>query len=410
MPFQAATNNRMQPIARWAAIAMGFSIPISTALDNILLFLVLLFLLLSGNYKHKLKSITANPVAMASLALVAILLLGGLYGSAEFADALHYWRKYAHLLLIVLLIPLFEDKPSREYAIAGFMIAMAVTLLLSYLTASGWFPANKIMQGPADNAYVFKLHITQNVFMAFFAYLLAAKALTAPVPWKRTAFGLAAVVAAYNVLFMVQGRTGYVVLAVLLTYFCFRWLRWKGIAIAVLAGIAVAAAGYYGSHTLRGRVNLVATELAAWQAGHGPATSSGLRMDYYTNSLKIIADHPILGVGTGGFGKAYAAKVKGTEMAPSNNPHNQYLLVTAQLGMIGLAVLLYLFYSQWRAAVLLPSQFEQIVARGMLLTIMSGSLLNSLLLDHAEGFFFSWMSGVLFAGLNAARQRNEKNA
>jgi len=403
-------NKGANALGKWAAIVMGFSIPISTAFDNILLLLVLLSLLFSGNYRRKLGTITANPVARASLLLVAALLLGGLYGGAEFADVLHYWRKYAHLLLIVLLVPLFVDKPSREYAITGFMLAMAVTLALSYLTASGWLPANKIIGGSTGNPFVFKMHITQNVFMAFFAYLLAVNSFTTSLPWKRAAFGLAAILAAYNVLFMVQGRTGYVVLAVLLTYLCFRWLRWKGIAIAVLAGMTVAAAGYYGSHMLRDRVNLVVTELAAWQAGNGSGTSSGLRMDYYTNSLKIIADHPVLGVGTGGFEKAYAAKVKGTEMAPSNNPHNQYLLVTAQLGMIGLAVLLYLFYTQWRAALLLPSEFEQIVARGMLLTIMSGSLLNSLLLDHSEGFFFSWMSGVLFAGLNAARQRNGSNA
>ena len=130
-------------------------------------------------------------------------------------------------------------------------------------------------------------------------------------------------------------------------------------------------------------------------------------MDYYTNSLAIIRDHPLFGVGTGGFEKAYDEKIRNTAMASSNNPHNQYLLITVQLGVLGLALLLYLFFTQWRMACLLPTVLEQNLARGMLLTIASGSLFNSLLLDHSEGLFFAWISGVLFAGLNTARPRNE---
>ena len=181
---------------------------------------------------------------------------------------MHYWRKYVPLLFIPLLIPLFQDKTSREYALAGFMLAMALTLFLSAVTASGWFADRAWLQGTTDNAFVFKLHITQNVFMAFFAYLLALKAINAVRPWQRLAYGAAALLAAYNVLFMVQGRTGYVVLAVLLVYFCFRLLHWKGLALAVLVGIVVGGAGYFASDTLRERVNLVVQETADWQPGH----------------------------------------------------------------------------------------------------------------------------------------------
>ena len=282
------------------------------------------------------------------------------------------------------------------------MVAMALTLFLSCIIATGWFADRAWFQGSVDNAFVFKLHITQNVFMAFFAYVLALKAKSAMQAKWRVVFGSAALLAAYNVLFMVGGRTGYVVLAVLFGYFCFRLLQWKGLVFAGFVGMAVASVGYMASPILSARVNLVVHEMADWKPGHGASSSSGLRMDYYTNSLRIIFDHPIFGVGTGGFEQAYAEKIKNTPTAPSSNPHNQYLLITVQLGLAGLLLMLYLFFQQWRTAVWLPSMFEQEMARGMLLTIMSGSLLNSLLLDHAEGLFFAWMSGVLFAGYHAA--------
>ena len=41
-------------LAKWSAIAIGFSVPISTALDNILLFVILISWLVSAGYKdHK---------------------------------------------------------------------------------------------------------------------------------------------------------------------------------------------------------------------------------------------------------------------------------------------------------------------------------------------------------------------
>lgn len=397
-------QNKFDTWAKWFAIPIGFTLPISTAADNILLYLALTALLLGGRYRHKLRIITSNPVAIAALLLVCALMLGGLYGHAAWSDVQHYLRKYAPLLSIAFLIPLFQDKPSREYALTGFLLAMGLTLLLSCVIATGWFADRAWFQGTVDNAFVFKLHITQNIFMAFFAYALALKARNTVRLDLRLVYGFAALLAAYNVLFMVQGRTGYLVLAVLLMYFCFRLLHWKGLVLAVVVILGVANVGYITSTTMRERLDLVKDETAVWKPGHGATSSSGLRMDYYTNSLKIIRDHPILGVGTGGFALAYTEKIKGTQSAPSNNPHNQYLLITVQLGIVGLLLLLYLFVQQWRTAAWLPTAFEQDMARGVLLTIMSGSLLNSLLLDHAEAMFFAWMSGVLFAGYRAVRR------
>jgi len=42
-----------------------------------------------------------------------------------------------------------------------------------------------------------------------------------------------ALLAAFNVLFMVQGRTDSLVLLVLLVYMGIVWLRWRGVAIAL---------------------------------------------------------------------------------------------------------------------------------------------------------------------------------
>jgi hypothetical protein len=51
----------------------------------------------------------------------------------------------------------------------------------------------------------------------------------------------------------------------------------------------------------------------------------------------------------------------------------------------------------------LPTPADALLARGLVLTIMIGSLFNSLLIDHTESLLFSWGAGLLYAGLAAHR-------
>jgi O-antigen ligase len=85
-------------------------------------------------------------------------------------------------------------------------------------------------------------------------------------------------------------------------------------------------------------------------------------------------------------------------MDASENPHNEYLMVAVQLGLAGLALMLWLFLVQWRKAALLSGGFERSAARGLVLLILAASMVTSTLIDHTEGLFYVWMSALLFAG------------
>jgi hypothetical protein len=80
-------------------------------------------------------------------------------------------------------------------------------------------------------------------------------------------------------------------------------------------------------------------------------------------------------------------------------------MLTVQTGVIGLALLLYLFYTQWRTAPKLPTPFEQDAARGLVLAYAANCSLNSALMDHADGLFFAFMTAALFAGLQRGGAR-----
>jgi O-antigen ligase len=122
-------------------------------------------------------------------------------------------------------------------------------------------------------------------------------------------------------------------------------------------------------------------------------------LDFYVNSLKIIKENPVIGTGTGSFKDTYNRFVAKTEMKPTSNPHNEYLMITVQFGLVGLLVLLGFFWIQWYNAGFLKDRQQTILSRGFVLTIVFACIFASSLQDNADGWFFAFMSGLLFAGL-----------
>ncbi len=392
----SAIKQKADMSLRWAAILLGASLPISVALDNLLLAVILLAWLAGGNWRGCLQRWNRAPVAWAALALLALLVLGCAWGPGNVEDNLHFLRKSSHLLLLPLLIASPWRERDREYALLAFAAAMGLTLTISYCYWWQIIPVESTVNRSAQNPVVFKLHITQSILMAYAAYLAAVAALLAPTRSRRLLLTGLAGLAAFNVLFMVQGRTGYLVLGGLAAWFFFDRFRWRGLALAAGGGAVLLGIAYALHLPMVDRLLLMSRDYELWRAGSGGETSIGARLDFYRTSLAIIAEHPLFGVGTGGYSKAYAQATAGSGLTVWNNPHNQYLLNTVQLGIFGLCALLALFASVWRGARALTPPLR-LATQGLLLSIALGCLLNSLLIDHTEGLFFSWLAAMLLA-------------
>ena len=115
----------------------------------------------------------------------------------------------------------------------------------------------------------------------------------------------------------------------------------------------------------------------------------------------MIRERPIAGVGTGGFPIVYAERVKGTGRVNPGHPHSEYILMTAQLGVFGLAAFVGLLVTHWRVSRRVAPPLDRSLASGLVLAMAVGCLFNTLLLDHSEGLFYCWLGGVLFAGIKA---------
>ena len=410
--FPTSLQRHTLPPLRWSAVLIGLAVPISVALDNLLLALLLLGALFNARAAGQIA--LHHPVARTAWLLFGMLAIGMSYGATPLHVAAGTLGKYIDLAFIPLFMLLLSDDTTRLRAQYAFLAAMCLTLALSFLLGSGWLPVQHWMSSYAlpDNPVVFHSHIAQNNMMAFAVFLALLRLRAAASLQARAGWGLFALLGAINVLFMVQGRTGYLILLALLAWFAWSTLaRGKKLgsrhAAALLLMLAVlAATAYQLSPRLHDRVEMLVSEFQAWQPNQGKDTSTGQRLDFYYNTLQIVQQHPLSGVGTGGFPAAFAQQVQGTEALATHNPHNEYLMIAAQTGIVGLALLLYLFYTLWRTAPRLPGAFEQDAARGLVLAYLLNCTFNSALMDHSDGLFFAFMTAVLFANLKQEAKRD----
>ena len=223
---------------------------------------------------------------------------GSAYSIGTAKDVQDALIRALRLLLVPALIYLLREPEWRERCLVAFLASMLVTLVLSWLLWLGILQGGGWLKGTRLDPVVLKSHITHNVFMAFAAFLLAQRAYDATTRRSRIVLGALCAAAMANVLLMVPGRTGILVLLVLFVYFLGRVLGARGLAIAgVVLAALVAIVLASPDSMLHRRITLADEEFAQWRAGvpPEPTSSVGLRLEFLKNTLEIIGSNPVLG-------------------------------------------------------------------------------------------------------------------
>lgn len=403
----ANVSGRARGVARGSLIALGFSIPISAAVDGILTAVIVLSWLAAARFQETMRAIRENPAAAIACIWLAVHALGALYSIGETRDILRALDKATIFLLVPIAVVMLVKATDRQRALAAFMWAIGLTVVLSTLRWKGLLPEELpfLKENKISPSVVFKFHLTQSLLVAFGAFLFAVKARQAGTARMRWAWAAASAFAAVHVLVVGDGRIGQVVLGVLLVYFVWTLGNVRAIAIGgVLVATLGAVAYVVPDSTLHRRFSEGIDEARVWNLGVRALQRSSIadRFDFYATSAQIVAKHPIMGVGTGGFSAAYEQEIAGTDLWPTRNPHNEYLLRAVELGAAGILLLLALFVVIWWQASRLATPSDTVIARGLVLTFAVTGLASTPLADHTETLLFVWLAGVLFAGYRPA--------
>jgi len=385
-PWARRFDTASQAMAAFSAIALL----LPTTWIHVALSLVVLFWGLGGNYREKFSRIYANPVALWTLGLLLCFVFGVFYTSADFSAALKMLGKYHKLLYASILISVLHEDRWRYRVYFTLIVAIVVNMILIYGIPMGLIPP-----GPDAQEYtIFKGRIAWPFFLAFGTYMMAHHFVMESK--RRWLWGMLIILSLYNILFLNSGRTGQVVILSLIMLFSFQQGRTKGLILGLTVVVFLVAVTMTTSPLFRQRLHEEAIDL---HKEDGPTSSTGLRLAFYENTLRLIAHHPLLGGGTGSFANNYRVLSQKRNTPFTDNPHNEYLMIASQLGLLGLAIFLLLGYRQWRSASLLPSPYKE-AAQGLVIAMATGCLFNSFLMDNSEGHFYVVVTGILFSGLN----------
>lgn len=370
--------------SQMSAILLFFFLPLSTAIATLLFFLTIALALCSGEFFKNAKLIFSQPLVWILCAFYMMFLLGVLHSSAPFSDQAAVLKRYSRYVLVLALIPSFFEERIRYFALQAFLCSAALTLICVFLKA-----ANLITFFSAGDALtIFKDHIDTGFIFALAGYIAMVFSLKTEHGKMKYVYYIFAFLIALTVFYLGYSRSAYLVFIALAALFIYQQFNWRYVLVLVAAMPFMLASLYMISPVFKGEiVNMVNGYQQFRVLGGQSHLSAGERLTFYTNGINAVKQHWLIGDGTGSVNQQFSSRdhVFGRRV---RNLHNEYLNITVQFGVLGLLVLLSLFYYVWRTSLRLPLYYNYLM-QGALVATASGSLINSWLMDSMEGHFFA---------------------
>ena len=155
-------------------------------------------------------------------------------------------------------------------------------------------------------------------------------------------------------------------------------------------------AAYQSSPLFKDRIDLAVNNTINYEINK--KTPTGLRITFATNSWDVIKENPIIGIGTGDFPSEYKKinQINTPELPNTTNPHNMYILVTMQLGLIGLVSMLSIFYYQIKLSFYASNRFIKDIGIALPLMFLVIMWSDSYILGHYTTLMFVFFSSFLY--------------
>lgn len=391
---------RAHAIACWLMSAVAVGLLFSPPLANLAELLLLITVLSSVDLRRRVMATWRLPLVKAVLAFYVVILVGIAYSIAPpgvAASMAGGWRK---LLLLPLALALFEDAHWKTRFLVLFVGVVTFAAGASFLLWAWRIPV-PIVGAEEFPGVLLRNHATQGMMFAVGAFGAVVLAFhDGSRRWRPLLLACSFLLLA-NILLATPGRSGYLVLlvctlsAVAGVLFYGRRPGFRQVAlVAMAAGVVLAALAL--TPASRDRIDQAVRELQQYDQAK-EETSMGIRVIFWKNTLELIRERPFLGYGTGAFGEAYGRKVAGqTGLAGTvaHDPHNQYMKIVGEHGLLGLAVFLGILLAALRQRVPAP---WRLLALGVMAAWCATSMANSHFSTFAEGtFLYVWL-GVMLA-------------
>ena len=388
--FEFKNSELSHKISLWCLCSLGFLIPISTAAVTGILPSILLGLWLISRHYHRFPVLLKKSLAtQLSIALFVWLALAGLIGGGGL-DSVTFLKKYRELILIPIFIGFTIHMSSRErfHICLALNLGLLVTLAVSLLQIFEILPLR-------DGQPTLSSTLTQASLMSWgMFWMMHQFRQTRSVKWLIGAL----VVATYSI-FLMQSTTGLLLIVVMLGLFGLQTMRWKSFVTLITIACGVIFGAYMSIDQFKVELDesiIVGIKfLKSEQLDEGQlATSPGERYEFVSNGVKLFLQKPLIGHGPGSVEKQYGELTSGTHSKRTTNLHNEYLMIGAQSGVIGIFLWIGVLWAIV-TTINCNGMTERCLLQGIVVWMAVGCLVNSFLLDAREGMLFALMTAVL---------------
>jgi O-antigen ligase len=329
----------------WSLCGMFFCLPLATAPAAITGGLSLIVWIFSGKvYRDRRQWL--NQSWFIPVLLFILFHFIGLLWTKDMGTGIYYTRRTYYWLYAGAIASLAFDKNTMKYLINCFLAGLSITAIISILQFLHLYP----LKGDMPTAYIG--HITHTLFLVF-GILVVSFYFSKTSNTKTKTFLLLLMILYIIAMLVGWGRAGYLAFVILSPWIGYNLLGQKhkwGITAISLACVCI----LFLSPTVRSRTALMIHDIRSYE-NSDPNTSIGWRIFMWNGAVKIFLENPWTGTGTGGYQTAmrkYETPQISSKFNDLKDPHNIFLYMAINFGILGLIVMIWLFYilvsKSWR--------------------------------------------------------------
>jgi O-antigen ligase len=370
---------------------------------------LILWLLFAFNrdLRHRFLAVLSDTKVIILLAFLLAIGVAMLWAEqAPWGERLEEWWSWRKLILFPMVFSVFQARQSKYLVLWSVVFISSIFMMLSWLGVAGLIELDR----PPD--YLLENDVTQGIMFsagAFFLWMLMREMTFSfwgkLISWALI-FGLIS-----NILVLLPGRSGYVFLIVVSgTALWVHFNRWKWIASVI--GVGIITVTLIMSSVTRDAIMQGITEVQTVSDDNAEFSSMGIRMVMWENSIEMIRSNPLLGTGTGDYRHVYADLVRdvpGWRGRLVEDPHQQYLHIWSEHGLIALGLLLLFLAMSAKSALEMRhgsySNFGYIALAILLATALNG-LVNGHFSSFVEGRLFWIIFAAMLSGQSIVRSRD----
>jgi O-antigen ligase len=392
-----AFEGRALFVTRAAAIGVVLGAVLSPPLANLAAAIMFVAFFFVPDWRVRARSFVASRLGKGALVFAAALLLATIvaaFNPQGLKGALPRLGGWRTLILMAIAFVVFDSARWKRHLALCFVVFTSLAAIVSLIVWEIGWQYKELPPG-----IILRNTVTQAMAFAIGAFLAAMLLVTrqAVSPRQRLLLAVAVLLLLGQLLFLQVGRSGQVMVGVLVVVAAALLLRGPRRALAIASVPVLAALAFSVSPIMQSRF------LTAWhELGNAAAateyTSMGIRVVMWQNTAELIRARPVLGYGLGGLEAAYAAHVKdrakGWKAIVTGDPHNQFLAAWVEAGLAGLLAFLFLLVS---AALQPAANPWRPIALSLLVAWCATSMISSHFQTFNEGHLIALFLGAFLA-------------